>query len=258
MTQTLFAFDIDGTLLDHKDHLIPASAKKALIELKRKGHIIGIATGRNKWQLEKVIDLSLFDFAIMCNGSFVEINGNSFISNNFPDIVISKITKILEEHNYEYLVSSKKHLYGLDLSSKKKARVIDQFDLVPPHSLHNFNLKNIFQFVVCEPIEVIQSFKSIQDDVIFHPFGKFGFDIDQIGVTKGSVLQDVVKYFNINMDNVYAFGDAANDITLIKNAGVGIALGNAIQEVKDVADYVTSHVGDNGIYNALKKFGFIR
>ena len=60
------------------------------------------------------------------------------------------------------------------------------------------------------------------------------------------------------MDNVYAFGDAANDITLIKNAGVGIALGNAIQEVKDVADYVTSHVGDNGIYNALKKFGFIR
>ncbi len=51
-----------------------------------------------------------------------------------------------------------------------------------------------------------------------------------------------------------AFGDGGNDIPIIKRAGIGIAMGNANQDLKEIADYITSSVDDNGIYNALKHF----
>ena len=54
-----------------------------------------------------------------------------------------------------------------------------------------------------------------------------------------------------------AFGDGGNDISIIKSAGIGVAMGNAGPDVKRVSDYVTTTVDENGIYNALKHFSLI-
>jgi Cof subfamily protein (haloacid dehalogenase superfamily) len=254
----LFAFDIDGTLLDHTDHQIPKSAMESLLKLKKQGHIIGIATGRNKSQLEFVIDLSLFDFAIMCNGSYGEIKGEKVVTNNFPKEKVTKITELLDSFNYEYVISSEDHLYGKNPNTKKINKVIKQFDLITPDVTDNYFSHDIYQIVVCEPTEILYNLDTLKEDVLFHTFGDFGFDIDQKGITKGSILRDMAQHFNIDIKDVYAFGDAPNDIDLVRKAGVGIAMGNAVQEVKDAADYITTHVGDNGIYNALKKFSFVK
>ena len=59
------------------------------------------------------------------------------------------------------------------------------------------------------------------------------------------------------MEETIAFGDGGNDITMIEHAAIGVAMGNANKEVKEIADYITDDVDNNGIYNALKHFNII-
>jgi hydroxymethylpyrimidine pyrophosphatase-like HAD family hydrolase len=67
----------------------------------------------------------------------------------------------------------------------------------------------------------------------------------------------VLKYYHISTDEIMAFGDAANDISMLEYANIGIAMGNASDEVKKHADFVTTDIDDDGIYNALKYFQII-
>ena len=67
----------------------------------------------------------------------------------------------------------------------------------------------------------------------------------------------MADYCNIPIENVVAFGDGGNDIPMLLAAGTGIAMGNSDDKVKAAADYVTTSVDDNGIANALQRFGLI-
>jgi len=61
----------------------------------------------------------------------------------------------------------------------------------------------------------------------------------------------------IDVNHTIAFGDGGNDLSMIRTAGIGIAMGNAIDTLKEHADYITTTVDDNGIRNALKHFRLI-
>ena len=63
--------------------------------------------------------------------------------------------------------------------------------------------------------------------------------------------------FGIRLEETMAFGDGGNDISMLRHAGIGVAMGNAKDDVKVIADYVTASVDDNGIADALKHFGIL-
>ena len=67
----------------------------------------------------------------------------------------------------------------------------------------------------------------------------------------------MADYLGLNIEETMAFGDGGNDISIIKKAGVGVAMGNAGDELKQVADYITTHVDEDGVKNALIKYGVI-
>lgn len=75
--------------------------------------------------------------------------------------------------------------------------------------------------------------------------------------SKGTGLLKASQYYHTSTDNCYAFGDSNNDTEMIKAAGHGIAMGNACDELKSIADYVTTDVDEDGIMNALKHFKLI-
>ena len=70
-------------------------------------------------------------------------------------------------------------------------------------------------------------------------------------------LDKVCEYFHIPMSETYAFGDSMNDLEILQEAGTGIAMGNAVPALKEVADYVTDRIDEDGIYKACKHFGLI-
>lgn len=82
-------------------------------------------------------------------------------------------------------------------------------------------------------------------------------DVTARNADKGRGLLAVAAHQGIDVNETAAFGDGGNDIPIVKTAGVGIAMGNANDALKAVADYVTTSVDDDGIYNALKHLKII-
>lgn len=82
-------------------------------------------------------------------------------------------------------------------------------------------------------------------------------DITSITADKGNGLLAMAEALGIDLQQTIAFGDGGNDIPILSAAGIGIAMGNACDEVKQAADYVTSSVDDDGIMKALQYFGVI-
>lgn len=79
-------------------------------------------------------------------------------------------------------------------------------------------------------------------------------DITANGADKGKGILAIARHEGFDPKHTMAFGDGGNDTSMILQAGIGIAMGNAIDELKQQADYVTSSVDDNGILNALRHF----
>ena len=78
-----------------------------------------------------------------------------------------------------------------------------------------------------------------------------------INANKGKTIHDMADYLGINPENCMAFGDSQNDLEMMKACGISVAMGNASDEVKAAADYVTSDVKDDGIWKALVRYGLI-
>ena len=79
-------------------------------------------------------------------------------------------------------------------------------------------------------------------------------EINALKANKGDGLRFVVSHLGIEMSEAMAFGDGLNDISMIKAAGIGVAMGNAVREVKDVADHVTGTCDEDGVAEGIKTF----
>jgi hydroxymethylpyrimidine pyrophosphatase-like HAD family hydrolase len=79
-------------------------------------------------------------------------------------------------------------------------------------------------------------------------------EINSREATKGVALKKLADYLKIPLESTMAFGDDTNDTTMLKAAGIGVAMGNAYDEVKQSADFVTKDCDDNGVAFAVRHF----
>ncbi|MCQ2251393.1 MAG: HAD-IIB family hydrolase, partial [Bacteroidales bacterium] len=82
-------------------------------------------------------------------------------------------------------------------------------------------------------------------------------DITDQSADKGTGLEKMAEYLGLKIEETMSFGDGGNDIPIIKRAGIGVVMGNATDEVKQFADYVTTSVDEDGVFNALRHFNVI-
>lgn len=256
MDKKYFFFDIDGTLSDNG--YVPESTKLALKQLRENGHFTAICTGRGSATAWKFLEQYGFDNMI-CDG------GNGFVVNKklieVTPLDKQKVINLIDE------CESKNILWGYTPSYKDEYRqtrtqaFIDfagdftkdyKFDIVP--DLDPRKEKAIYKtYVACHPGEEkqIEALKQIDwirfaGDVIFvEPMNK------SFGIKK------MMNYIGADYKDVVVFGDEKNDLSMFKKEWTCIAMGNAIEQVKQVADYITDDMHEDGIYNACKHFGWI-
>ena len=257
MIKAIF-LDIDGTMVSFETHCVPENTKNALREARKRGVKVFVSTGRHSSDITNLGDLE-FDGYITLNGAYCNVGKEVIYKKSIPRGIIEAFVQYEEEiaHIPCFFVEADKA--SANMTDEKITQMMEMVKFTPRPILpsREFIDKEIFQITAFFPVEM-------EDEIMKHLPGceasrwypTFA-DINAMGVDKSIGLEKIGEYFGFGVDEMMAFGDGGNDISMIKYAGTGVAMGNAGEEVKLSADYVTTSVDDDGVGNALRYFGVL-
>ncbi len=251
-------FDVDGTLLSFNTGKIPDSAIKSLQLLKEKGIKIFIATGRAKAEMDIVNGL-YFDGYITLNGQYCYDKENIKIFENalHKDDIQKLILYSTENDIPCYFVEENNAYYNMRNSLVDEVEKMIRLETQPIGNTESALTNSIYQvsaFVDTNKEKELLRLMPHSASARWYPTF---CDLFPMNGSKIVGIHEVCKHYNININNTMAFGDAGNDLTMLKGVGLSVGMGNGSQEVKDIVDYVTDDVDNDGIYNALKHFNII-
>lgn len=262
MIKAIF-FDIDGTLVSFRTHEIPDSTKRALRALKEKGIKLFIATGRSPAQLDffEEQNVRYFDGFITMNGQYCYnekevIREQCLDRQDLIDLLPyleknEEIGSSFVELDYVYFNRMTKGIQKMWDSLGKTAPKLnfDSVERVFEHKTYQLST-----YIPEEEEEAFFQYMPNCKSARWHPDFMDVIPKDG-GKTVG--IQAVCQYYGIEQDEIMAFGDGGNDKEMLQYVKIGIAMGNAKDDVKEMADFVTKDVDEDGIEFALKHFGVL-
>lgn len=263
--QKLFFFDIDGTLVDCPHGLYTISEKtiESLNKLKKEGHSVLLATGRCKCFILDEVMKYPFSGYVTCNGGYVEFEGKEIYKNIVPAKAIEMTHKICKENHWLYYFEANDTIYVLDKNDPKHIGFRDAWGMKEKTICDDFQFDQVETYIgmivvnnkkdIPLMVETLSPFFNIQRHQ-----SDYSFDLTLKGESKGMSIKRLADSLSVPIEDTIAFGDGRNDIEMLEMVGLGIAMGNAVEEAKAVADYVTDSVLDEGITTALKSFSFIK
>ncbi len=274
----LVAIDIDGTTVDSNGNLSERN-----IEVIRKvvdnGIPVCIVTGRNIYNAQKIAKkLNTKTPVVCCDGAtmFDPVENKIVYEKYFPQKQLKEILDILNKHHVYIEMSSANHYYQY-IKSKELGKYnyggspnnfMGKFKRMLKHNVRY--VRKIDRFLNTKPIinQVIfigeaENVKSAKEEITSKNYDNvelrdnlwrnFVF-IVQKDCKKSNGVKLLCDKYGINMEETIAIGDELNDIDMIENAGLGIAVGNANQRIKDVAKFITLTNDEDGVAHALEKF----
>ena len=260
----MLVMDIDGTFL-RKDFTYSDEFVKMLERIKNIGIKPVIATGRMyKGAVPLAEELNLNTPIICYQGSVVRN-----YKENDEFIYRRQMTKEQAKKVIAYLRSKDVHintyindsLYVEQDDEHVKEYVFNRFinyNLVP--SLDDLDLGNLDKILFIEHDQekinsMVEELREMFKGELFIIKSMAHYcEITHIDATKGKAILALCEHWGIDIRDVMAVGDQDNDIEMIKTAGIGVAMGNATQGLKDVADFITKTVDDDGIVYVVEKF----
>ncbi|MDY3789766.1 Cof-type HAD-IIB family hydrolase [Bacteroides fluxus] len=258
MIKALF-FDIDGTLVSFHTHEIPPSAIEALAAAKAKGIHLFIATGRPGIIINNLTALqerNLIDGYITMNGGYCFVGEEVIYKSAIPAKDVQALMQYCSGRNIPCIAVGEHDICVCQPNDQVRQIFHDflKVDVLPVKTPEEaIQGREIFQmtpFITAE--EEKEILPSIPNCEIGRWFPAFA-DITAKGNNKQKGIDEIIRHFNIRLEETVAFGDGGNDISMLRHAGIGVAMGNASDDVKAVADYITTTVDDDGIANALKQ-----
>lgn len=261
MTKALF-FDIDGTLVSFETHRIPSSTIEALEAARAKGLKIFIATGRPKAiinNLSELQDRNLIDGYITMNGAYCFVGDEVIYKSTIPSDEVKAMAAYCEKKGVP-CIFVEEHRISVCQPDEMVRKIFYDFlhvNTIPTVSFEEAASKEVIQmtpFITEEQEkEVLPSIPTCEIGRWYPAFA----DVTAKGVTKQIGIDEIIRHFGIKLEETMAFGDGGNDITMLRHAAIGVAMGQANDDVKAAADYITSPIDEDGISKAMKHFGII-
>lgn len=251
-------FDVDGTLVSFQTHSVPESARKALIRAREKGLKLFVATGRHIETVDNLGDLE-FDGYLTLNGGLCMMENRKMIYKRaIPESDIRNMIELQKDFPFP-VVFVREHGMFLNYFNADVREVLDFINFPQPRiePIENALDTDVLQLMVFLPEKEIKSLMPAIpacEATRWHPLFA---DVVPKGSNKGIGIDKIIAYAGIDLKDTIAFGDGGNDIPMLIHAGIGVAMGNAREEVKKSADYVTSTVDEDGIYRAMEHFGLL-
>lgn len=266
MQYRAIAFDLDGTLLTPDGKILPENLA-AIEKVKQRGIQIFIVTGRHHTAaIPYYKQLNINTPLICCNGTYsYDVTNNQVINGNpFTFSQVQKVLELAEKSDIHLL------MYTRDaMTFTERNPHMDKFitwvescpeDVRPRvEQLVNFyypvaNQEMIWKFVIshADPEVIKTAVAQLPDNEFSCEFSWFDrADISAHGNTKGRRLLEVLKQYQLSADETVAFGDNFNDLTMLQNVGLGIAMGNAEEGVKQQVKQVIGANHSPAIANTI-------
>lgn len=277
MGKILF-IDIDGTLVDYENRL-PASAVKAIRMARAAGHRVYLCSGRSKAENKQEIwDIGL-DGYIGGNGSYVESDGEVVMHQLVTPEQCRRIVDWLHSRKLEFYLESNSGLYGSENFRQRAVPVMKEYcrrkgkadadqaspDTVFPTMIYGADLYRDDVNKVSYILDSYQDFLDAREQFPDLQNGTWGGagetalfgDLGVKGITKAHAVEVLLKYLNARQEDTIAFGDAAVDIPMFEVCAQSCCMGSGGDGAKAAADYVTTAVEEDGLYNAFVHFGLL-
>ncbi len=258
MTKKYFFFDIDGTLTDRTNGQVVESAQSTIKQLQENGHFVAIATGRAYYKTKKVADLLGIKNIVSNGGKAIVIDGQLVENAPLDHEKACALIHQAEELGYGVIISPNDSI-DVFMNNETFIKQVG-YRKEPTRYFYEQNrpyesLKNIYKIYIAIPRQD-EHLLTLKDTI-----GHLRFVEDYITFqhdAKDEGIEKTIDLLKANNEDIVVFGDDFNDLVMFKEKWTSIAMGDACQELKDKATYITDSSVENGIRNACLHYGWIK
>lgn len=275
MKPKLIFIDIDGTLFDHAKDAIPESAKNAILSVKSKGHKIFLSTGRPYADIDQEILNFPLDGMIVSCGAVVYVDNKPIYCKTYPQKELISLIQFMLDNNIGFSLDGihKNYLteeafnclsslmFKNNEDSELSRAMMAKNNCFPFKEMKEADLEEVVKISIftknkesCEKL-----FQKIPESLVGFMYKNnhlhlYNGEISIKGITKATGLKKIATYLNKSIEDTIAIGDSLNDLDILQEAGLSICMGNGTDECKEIADFTTKHISDDGLAYALKHF----
>ncbi|ALP90308.1 MULTISPECIES: Cof-type HAD-IIB family hydrolase [Clostridium] len=280
MNNKVIFLDVDGTLCNDEG-FVPESAKEAVRSARKNGHKVYLCTGRSKAEIYDFIMEIGFDGVIGAGGGYLQIEDNMVYHKRVSHSNVRHLVDFFNKHNVNFYIESNGGLYASenlipqlerciygDIDNDIEAR--ERKEKNPHHFIEglitgeDLYRDDVNKACFLEPDGI--TFEEIKKEFenefevyrcTVEAFGENSGELGVPGVHKATAIDILLKCINARIEDTIALGDGMNDAEMLKFCNVGIAMGNAKEGLKKIADEITDTHDEGGIYRSFIKHGLI-
>lgn len=257
MIKAIF-FDIDGTLVSFRTHRVSPTVVDALHKLREKGIKLFISTGRHPWMLSYVRSVFPFDGWITLSGQYCYCGDRVLHRTPMDRQAVAELVEATRDNAFSCIYLEGEDIY-INYADDHTRAFMGDLDLpLPPvrdprRALEG-ELYQAIAFLDRDNEALLLDRAPHLKTTRWHPHF---LDVIPSGGGKDKGMDAILDHFHIPLEESMAFGDGENDLSMLRHAGIGVAMGTASDQVKAGADYVTGTVDEDGIVTALAHFGLL-
>jgi Cof subfamily protein (haloacid dehalogenase superfamily) len=277
MTRKAVFLDVDGTLIDDYGQ-VPDSAVHAVHEARTNGHLVFLCTGRSMFELAPDLLAVGFDGFVVASGAYVQVGSEVLEHKRVTPEAVRHVADYFDAHGGGYYFQANDGVYASPRARDLLGRIVashvaedpafDEVDhgllryvdtIIVDSDPYAMPITKAIYFDAAATLDEIRAefadFEVVPSSVTV--FGTSAGEMMIPGVHKATGIDVLLHHLGIDLADTIAIGDSYNDLEMLEHVAVGIAMGDAPQAIKDMADEVTTSTTEHGIRIAFVRHGLV-
>lgn len=256
-------FDIDGTLFSEVNRNVPESAKEAIAQARKNGHLVFINSGRTDCLIGSIKELIQVDGYCCGCGTRIVAGEEVLYSATIPHETGIKIKKMILKYGLDGILEGTESCYFNKTESRiAKVRTMKE-NVAREGNCSSYSWDDdcydFDKFCVMEDEQSDMKGFARELGLDFEIINRGGgfYECVPTGHSKATAIEAVIEHYGVELADTYVFGDSTNDLSMFEYAKNCIVMGHHSVELEPYATFYTKNVEDNGVAYAMKKLGII-